>query len=173
MHSGVELCVAVDSDGPGESGLPISLATSSRRSTAVISGAPHISQVVREGWFSSVHRGQEIMPFEEGVGNAPPDLKSFGGGGGLFDMPAIAAFTTCTVGGLIPHARHGGIGVREANAGSKLDGTGLEKEHIGHTQVALCCGAGAGLLCRGGVEVGLPAVAGTDEPRVSCFSGLG
>jgi len=86
----------------------------------------------------------------------------------------MAALTTCTVGGLMPHARHGGIGVREAIAGSKFEGTGFEKEHIGHTQVALCCGAGAGLLCRGGVvAVGLPGIAGVGAPRASCFKGLG
>jgi len=74
----------------------------------------------------------------------------------------------------MPHARHGGIGVREAIAGSKFEGTGFEKEHIGHTQVALCCGAGAGLLCRGGVvAVGLPGIAGVGAPRASCFKGLG
>jgi hypothetical protein len=61
-------------------------------------------------------------------------------------MAAIAALTTCTVGGLMPQAKHGGTGVREAKAGSKLEGTGFEKEHIGHTQVALGAGAGAGLL---------------------------
>lgn len=121
-----------------------------------------------------MHLGHETIPFAKGRYKAPPDLTSFGGGGGLFDMPAIAAFTTCTVGGLIPQARHGGIGVRDANAGSKLEGTGFEKEHMGHTQVALCCGAGAGLLCRGGVAVvGLPAAVGTEGPRVSCFNGLG
>jgi len=115
------------------------------------------------------------MPFANGAGTELPDLVSLGGGpGGLFDMPAIAALTTCTVGGLIPQARHGGIGVREANAGSKFEGTGFEKEQMGHTQVALCCGAGAGLLCRGGVPlVGLPGVVGTGVPRVSCFRGLG
>ena len=36
----------------------------------------------------------------------------------------------------MPQARHGGIGVRDASAGSKLDGTGFEKEHIGQTQDA-------------------------------------
>jgi hypothetical protein len=116
------------------------------------------------------------MPFAEGVGKEFPGFVSFGGGPGacLFDMPAIAAFTTCTVGGLIPQARHGGMGVREASAGSKFEGTGFEKEHIGHTHVALCCGAGAGLLCRGGVAVvGLPGAGGTGEPRDSCFKGLG
>jgi len=44
------------------------------------------------------------------------------------------------------------MGVRDASAGSKLDGTGFEKEQIGHTQVALAGGGGAGLLCRGGVN---------------------
>ena len=79
------------------------------------------------------------MPFAEGKATELPNFVSFGGGpgAGLFDMPAIAAFTTCTVGGLIPQARHGGIGVRDARAGSKFEGTGFEKEHIGHTQVAL------------------------------------
>ena len=104
-----------------------------------------------------------------------PNLLSLSGGpgGGLFDMPAIAAFTTCTVGGLMPQARHGGMGVREASAGSKFDGTGLEKEQIGHTHVALCCGAGAGLPCRGGVPFDGLAGAGIAEVRVSCFRGLG
>jgi hypothetical protein len=75
-----------------------------------------------------------------------------GPGAGLFEMAAMAALTTCTVGGLMPHAKQGGMGVRDARAGSKLDGTGLEKEQIGHTQVALAGGGGAGLLCRGGVD---------------------
>jgi len=61
-------------------------------------------------------------------------------------MAAIAALVTCTSGGLIPQARHGGRGVFAlAVDGSKLDGTGLEKEHIGQIQVALvslACGAG-------------------------------
>jgi hypothetical protein len=47
---------------------------------------------------------------------------------------AIVAFKIVANGGLIPHARQGGIG-GDAEA-SKLDGTGLENEHIGHTQVA-------------------------------------
>jgi hypothetical protein len=38
----------------------------------------------------------------------------------------------------MPHAKHGGSGVLAlAVAGSKFEGTGLEKVHIGHTQVAL------------------------------------
>jgi hypothetical protein len=89
-------------------------------------------------------------------------------------MAVIAALTTCTVGGLIPHARQGGMGVRDASAGSKLDGTGFEKEQIGHTQVALAGGVGAGLLCRGGVDDGAPwGFEGTDAPRDNCFRGFG
>jgi hypothetical protein len=107
---------------------------------------------------------------------ALPPLVSFGGGpgAGLLDMAAIAALTTSTVGGLMPQARHGGIGVREAKAGSKLEGTGFEKEHIGHTQVALGAGAGAGLLWRSGVgEAELCAPVEAEKPRDSCLRGFG
>lgn len=86
----------------------------------------------------------------------------------------MAAFTTCTVGGLIPQARHGGIGVRDASAGSKLDGTGFEKEQIGHTQDAVIEGAGAGLLRRSGLDdAGLWAATGAARPRDSWLAGLG
>lgn len=65
--------------------------------------------------------------------------------GCLCVMAAKAAFTTSNSGGFIPQARHGGSGVRAlAVAGSKLEGTGLEKEHIEHTHVALSVGGGAG-----------------------------
>lgn len=48
----------------------------------------------------------------------------------------IAALSICEKDGLIPHARQGGKGVLLlAVVGSKLDGTGLEKEHMGHIQV--------------------------------------
>jgi hypothetical protein len=48
----------------------------------------------------------------------------------------IAAFRTSGNGGFIPHARHGGKGKEEvALVESKFDGTGLEKEQIGQTQV--------------------------------------
>lgn len=60
---------------------------------------------------------------------------------------AIAALSTCVSEGLIPHARQGGNGVWAfANAGSKFDGTGLEKLQMVHTQVAevMFEGAGAG-----------------------------
>lgn len=85
----------------------------------------------------------------------------------------MAAFTTCIVGGLMPQARHGGIGVRDASAGSKLDGTGFEKEQMGHTQDALIEGAGAGLFRRSGdPDEGLCA-SGADRPRDSWLAGLG
>lgn len=55
----------------------------------------------------------------------------------LFVAAAIVAFNTVVRGGLMPHARQGGSGVAAvAVAGSKLDGTGFEKEQIGHTHVA-------------------------------------
>lgn len=61
-------------------------------------------------------------------------------GKGVFRLVAavIAAFNTVVKGGLIPHARHGGrLIVAVAVAGSKFEGTGLEKVHIGQIQVAL------------------------------------
>lgn len=52
-------------------------------------------------------------------------------------MAAMAAFTTWTSGGCIPHARHGGSGVLAfAILGSKLEGTGFEKEQMGQIHVA-------------------------------------
>jgi len=73
----------------------------------------------------------------------------------------------------MPQARHGGIGVRDASAGSKLDGTGFEKEQMGHTQDALIEGAGAGLFRRSGdPDEGLCA-SGADRPRDSWLAGLG
>lgn len=52
-------------------------------------------------------------------------------------VPAMAALSTCVSDGLMPQARHGGKGVCAlAEVGSKFDGTGLEKLHIVHTQVA-------------------------------------
>lgn len=60
----------------------------------------------------------------------------------------MAAFNTCASVGLIPHARHGGRGVWALAApGSKLEGTGFEKLHIGQTHVADvgCDGSGGGL----------------------------
>lgn len=93
----------------------------------------------------------------------------------VFDMAAIAAFTTCANGGLIPHAKQGGKGVRAlAKAGSKLEGTGFENEHIGQTQVALEGRVGRGAVCPSetvaGVCCGCPGAA---PPRASCFVGLG
>lgn len=69
-------------------------------------------------------------------------------GGSRVVAALIAALRTVVNGGLMPHARHGGkCVVVVAVAGSKLEGTGLEKEQIGQIQVALtgfgeddCCG---------------------------------
>lgn len=59
----------------------------------------------------------------------------------------IEAFNTVVNGGLMPHARQGGKCVAVvAVAGSKLDGTGLENEHIGQIHVALA-GLGEGDFC--------------------------
>jgi hypothetical protein len=56
----------------------------------------------------------------------------------------IAAFSTWVKAGLIPHARHGGRGVRAlAVAGSKLEGTGFEKLQMVHTHVAELAGDGS------------------------------
>ena len=58
--------------------------------------------------------------------------------GGRLDMPAITALVTCRSGGLIPQARHGAKGVFAfATTGSKFEGTGFEKEHMGHIHVML------------------------------------
>lgn len=64
---------------------------------------------------------------------------------GRLAMAAMAALTTCTRGGLMPHARQGDNGVCAfAVAGSKFDGTGFEKEQIGQIHVALASRGGAG-----------------------------
>lgn len=53
----------------------------------------------------------------------------------------MAAFSTWVKAGLMPQARHGGRGVCAlAEAGSKLDGTGLEKLQMVHTHVAVLAG---------------------------------
>jgi hypothetical protein len=96
MDSGAALRDDGAKEGPGESVLLISRAMSSRRSTAAKRGAPHISQVFSEGWFSNVHLGHDTMPFPDGVEVEAVALVSFGGGPGgcLLDMPVIAALTT-------------------------------------------------------------------------------
>lgn len=61
--------------------------------------------------------------------------------GNLFVALEIAAFNTWARGGLMPHAKHGASGVWAlAVAGSKFEGTGLEKEHIGHIHVPALIG---------------------------------
>lgn len=56
----------------------------------------------------------------------------------------IEALRTRAKGGLIPHAKHGANGVFSFDAcGSKFEGTGFEKEHIGQIQVAELAGVGS------------------------------
>lgn len=109
-------------------------------------GAPHISHSISEGWLTKVHRGQDTEPlvaescfpllfevFSSGIVDV-----LFGRGVSLLAAALIAAFNTVVKGGLIPHARQGGRCVAAvAVAGSKFDGTGFEKVHIGQIQVAL------------------------------------
>lgn len=65
----------------------------------------------------------------------------------------MAAFSTCVKAGLMPHARHGGRGVWAfAVAGSKLEGTGLEKVQIVQTQVAALAGDGSTGAGRNGLS---------------------
>lgn len=46
----------------------------------------------------------------------------------------------------MPHAKHGANGVCAlAVVGSKFAGTGFEKEHMGHIQVAELAGEGSGV----------------------------
>lgn len=79
-------------------------------------------------------------------------------------MAAIAAFTTCTNGGLIPQARHGGNGVFAfARLGSKFDGTGFEKEQMGQIQVALGSLAAAAGIGADGLT-GVPYLEGGADP---------
>lgn len=67
-------------------------------------------------------------------------------GTGRFPALDIAALRTRANGGLIPHAKHGGIGVFVLDAaGSKFEGTGFEKEQIGQIHVALLAGDGSGV----------------------------
>jgi len=75
-------------------------------------------------------------------------------GGGLFVTLEIAALRTRASGGFIPQAKHGANGVCAlAVAGSKLEGTGFEKEHIGHIQVAVLAGGGSVVGTRNGLSV--------------------
>lgn len=91
-------------------------------------------------------------------GPAFPEFDSICGVG-LFTIAATAALTTCMRGGFMPQARHGGSGVCAfAVTGSKFDGTGLEKEQMGHTHVAFSVGTGAG--------TGLPYRAGGVKERL-------
>ena len=114
------------------------------------SGAPQISHSTRDGWFTKVHRGQETVSrgprgdkdaLEIGwsvscaMAGDPTEPSN---GDSRLVTALIAALRTVVNGGLMPHARQGGKFVAAlAVAGSKLDGTGLENEHMGQIQVAL------------------------------------
>lgn len=66
----------------------------------------------------------------------------------------MAAFNTWVRAGLIPHAKHGGRGVRAfAVAGSKFDGTGFEKLHMVQTHVATVASDGSTGAGRKGLSV--------------------
>jgi len=124
---------------------------SNRRSLA-INDASHISQAVSDGWFSNVHLGQRKVDEPAILLDEILQLwtEALSGVEGILDAclllsAAIAALTTWSSGGFIPHARHGGSGVCAFTAeGSKLEGTGFENEHIGQTHVALSAAEGAG-----------------------------
>lgn len=58
-------------------------------------------------------------------------------------LAVTAALSTVANGGLMPQAKHGGSGKASvAIVGSKFEGTGLENEQMGQTQVPLTTGAG-------------------------------
>jgi len=154
----VPLVGELGSIGPGDSGrTTASWISCECRFVVVESGAPHISHVLREAWFWKVHLGHSLAVSRLA---RTGDLASSGdcavfagrlwlGPLGRFDMAAIAALTTRTNGGFIPHARQGDKGVLAfAILGSKFDGTGFENEQIGQIHVALgslaaACGVGA------------------------------
>jgi hypothetical protein len=71
------------------------------------------------------------------VGSGEPALAP----GSLCAALEMEAFNIWASVGLIPQARHGGRGVLSlAVVGSKLEGTGFERLHIVHTQVAVVIG---------------------------------
>lgn len=117
---------------------------------AVDSGALQISHSSREGWFTKVHLGHGIG-FPVCKVDAPPlilllwigisfpsrTVPWFVPGPSRPATAEMAAFRIVVKGGFMPHARQGGTLVDEvAVDGSKLEGTGLENEHMGQIQVA-------------------------------------
>jgi len=119
--------------------------------------------VHRGHWFKDTSIGVCVVCGEDDIGLLVAGAGADGKEEALrrFDRAAIAALTTCTRGGLIPQARHGGNGVRSfAVLGSKFDGTGFENEQMGHIQVAFgsLTGAGEGAVARPGVAYRLGGV---------------
>lgn len=119
---------------------------SSEAAPVGISGAPQISHSISEGWLTKVHREQGTdalvvgprLPLLGIVLSSGASELVLGKEGSRLAAALIAAFNIVVKGGLIPHARHGGRLVAVvAVAGSKLEGTGFEKVHIGQIQVAL------------------------------------
>lgn len=145
--------------------------------------APHISHSSKDGWLLNVHLGHDnelplVLDCKSAVGVLICSCwgKLFIGTESVISVElllvaaAIVAFNTIVRGGLMPHARQGGSGVEAvAVAGSKLEGTGFEKEQIGQTHVAFT------FWCVGGTLVEVPCVA--DEEITSWpiirFCGLG
>lgn len=120
--------------------------------------------ILRDGFVAGIFDGDRSCSESPLVCPDDRDLTSSMVPAGRFDMAAIAAFTTCTNGGLMPQARHGGRGVFAfAVPGSKFDGTGFEKLQIGHTHVAFVSLGGAGdAVARGG---GVPYRVGEGGPE--------
>jgi hypothetical protein len=105
------------------------------------------------GWGLGLALGERLAQTADcGRGLSPPRIGTGvlraveGDGGGRFAALEIAAFRTRASGGFIPQAKHGASGLCAlAVAGSKFAGTGFEKEHIGHIQVAELEGEGSGV----------------------------
>lgn len=165
--------------GPGESvrswdGVDCPGRLSSGGKSWEIRGPPQSSHDNRDGWFRKVHLGhwKEASGSEVFGGLAlragdsdPPTSALFpanprgrSGSGAttccLLVALLMAAFSTWIKAGLMPHARHGGRGVCAfAAAGSKLEGTGLEKVQIVQTHVAEDAGDGSTGAGRRGLSV--------------------
>lgn len=118
-------------------------------------GAPHISHSNRDGWFTNVHRGHATEEPASASTDWLPLTGVSAGCGGLattgsrFVAADIAALRIVASGGLIPHAKHGGIFVDAvAVVASKFDGTGFENEQIEQIHVALTGWGDAGFAPR-------------------------
>lgn len=83
------------------------------------------------------------------IGGDGDDGVGLAAGCSRFVAADMAALRIVASGGLMPHARHGGIEVDAvAVVASKFDGTGFENVQIEHIHVALTGCGDAGLLPR-------------------------